>query len=320
MQRIGVIDIGTNTILCLLAEERTDGRIVSLKQGTETVRLGRGLDSDGLIRDEALDRAVGVLNSYKDIVTQHGIDDVRLVGTHVLRSAFNREAVADQILSRTGLKVEILSTAEEAEWSFRGAVYDRTMKFPVCVADIGGGSTEITLGRKSYIDLFDSAPFGSVSMTERILIHDPPTQLEFESLQGLVFSALTKKMTRSLQQAETLIAVGGSVTSLAAMTQGLKRYDPDLVDGFSLKQKEILRWIDIFRQENRVGRERRMPFDPERADIIPAGAIILNLIMETGAFKTVTVSDRGLRFGIVLRALQKISTPDPEMLFNDRST
>lgn len=307
MKRIGIIDIGTNSILFLLTGRSGSGKIHSIRQESRTVRLGRGLVTGGRILAVSIDKCVDVLNHYRREAERERVDNLICVGTHVFRSAANRNEVLEYIHAHTGIEVEILTEAEEAEWCYRGAVIHRRIGSSACVLDIGGGSTEIIRGNADRIDRIESIALGCVSLTERFLIHDPPGEEEITRAFEYIDLNLQRTDTAYFGECNTWIGTGGSVTSLAALSLGLTRYDPDRVDGHVLSRKEVQRFTDRFNHKNRSSRIEIMAFDPERADVISAGTMILYKIMETENFDTITVSDRGLRFGIALRTFQSDS-------------
>ncbi len=305
MSRAVIIDIGTQSILYLLAEYFPDKRIIPLHQEVRSVRLGEQIDSTGNISQAALKRTVHTLNELKDMADHQSPQFIIAVGTQVFRGAANQKLVVDSVAQQTGIDVEILSERDEAEWSFKGAVGGRSIDGPVAVADIGGGSTEIVLGEGQNLITDFSLPIGSVVLTERCFRHDPPSYKEVQAIEEEILHSFSSDVSGCLLRANTFIGVGGTATTLAALQLGLDSYDAKQVDGLLLKRKEILQFIDGMKRQTNAQRKAWLTLDPARADIILSGAIILNKIMQLGEFKEVVVSDRGLRFGILIREIEK---------------
>lgn len=300
---MAVIDVGTHSVLYLLVEKNARGDAISLFQEIQSVRLGRNVDNAGTIQGEVLTEALQVLKHYRALASQQEADQIVVVGTHVFRAARNRKTVCKRIQNETGLNVEILIEKEEAEWSYRGAVYGRKWLGQNTVVDIGGGSTEVVLGKENEIVDWESTNLGAVGVTERFIHHDPPLPTEFSAMETSVFSSLKDKGASLLKQGERLIAVGGTATTLAALDLRLKKYDPHRVDRYVMRYSTIENILDRMKRIPLAKRKKLLKLDPDRADIILAGATILKICMRLGRFEEVIVSDRGLRFGIALREL-----------------
>jgi len=300
-RRVAVIDIGTNSILYLLVEKNGDGRLDCAFQQMESTRLGENLDATGKIAPRLLAKAVSVIARYRDLARSQKAEKLAVVGTHLFRTAANRESVVQTLFHETGMEVRVLSENEEAEWSHRGAVYGRAFAGPVISADIGGGSTEIVLGLADQIAESASAPLGAVSLTERFLSHDPPTPDELTALEICIASSVENRFGSILAKGKRLVVTGGTPTTLAALDLGLTRYDPERVDGHDLSEVSITRFLKALAGVNLAERRKRLALDPKRADIILGGTAILRAILKTGPFRKAMVSDRGLRFGIALK-------------------
>ncbi len=302
MQRVVVIDIGTHSILYLLAEKERAGRIVCVHQEIRGVRLGRNIGARGIVQKATLKKAITVLKEYAKLAQEQHADEIIVVATHVLRAARNKADIGEAIREETGLHLRILSEKEEAEASYCGATFGRGLMEPACVVDIGGGSTEVILGKAGRIVEVKSIPVGAVGLTERFLRSDPPSDTELANMEHFINTTMKDTLVPLLLGAKNLIGVGGTVTTLAALDLGLRTYDPHRVDGHILQASRIRRMTDHIQKLTLSEREKIMEIDPERADIILAGAYLLKAIMARGPFKTIRVSDRGLRFGIAIHA------------------
>jgi exopolyphosphatase / guanosine-5'-triphosphate,3'-diphosphate pyrophosphatase len=293
--RVAVLDVGTNSILLLLAEV-ADGRIRPIRQELASPRLGRNIRQTGWIESESIQRAVDSINRMKADLS--GVPIIG-VGTQVFRIARNATETLDVLRRQTGIEIEVLSSTEEAEWSFRGALGGLREKGRMTVVDIGGGSTEIVTGAPDGIDSARSYSIGAVTLTEEAF-HDPLSIGDIEMAEMKIREAL-----RDATWFETAewIAVGGTATTLAALELGLSRYDADRVHGVRLSKERIEHWIQRLAVLPLSLRRGMIPFDPERADIIIAGSLIIKEISRR--LGDCIVSDRGLRFGIAHREYAK---------------
>jgi exopolyphosphatase/guanosine-5'-triphosphate,3'-diphosphate pyrophosphatase len=306
LRRIGVIDIGTNSILYLLAERDVKENILPVHQEIRTARMGKGMGTQGIVQNEGLANVIHVLTEYEYLAHQQKADHIIAVATHALRAAKNRSEVCRSVHQKTGLDIRVLTEGEEAEASFIGAASTGNASTPSCILDIGGGSTEIILGKAGRIIDFNSVRLGAVGLTERFLQEDPPFPSEWEELGRFITSSLNAPFFSLLARGKQLVGVGGTVTTLAALDLGLKTYDSNRVEGHNLHRTGIQQILDELKRKPVAERQMMISFDPNRADIILAGTCILLAVMDMSAFREILVTDRGLRFGIAIQEFNKI--------------
>ncbi len=299
MKRVAVIDLGTQSVLYILVRRDVHGRLSPEFQETASVRLGQGVTESGAIAEAAVLRLLPLLNRFTELSAQHRAERIRAVGTRVFRMAANRTEVIERIRQETGLNIEILSEKEEAFYSFQGAVYGRSLSFPVTVIDIGGGSTEIIAGSEKHIDLWHSFPLGAVSLRESCGGDAGHEKADTMIAAGFEVPAVKRFRT------SRLVGVGGTVTTLAALDLGLVRYDPERVDGCRLKREQIeIIFNKLIRLSPRQARSW-LAVDPERADILEYGVRVLMHFMKNAGFPEVLISDRGLRLGVARQEFEK---------------
>jgi len=293
---LATIDIGTNTTLLLVA--RTDPAVDVIEERAEITRLGRGIGSRGALDGEAIARTLGALRDFAAIARRH---DARIaaVGTEALRRAANAAAFLNPAAEILGTQVQVIDGQREAALTF-GAV---VAAFPdvrvgeLVVVDIGGGSTEIVLSSDGEVRFRTSLPLGSVRLTEALIHHDPPTDDERAAIAGAVDAAIRDVPFSS--KPATLVGVAGTVTSLAAMALALASYDPARVHGYRLSRADLGREIGRLGGATQPERERMIGLDPRRADVIFAGALILERVAAAAGVDEVRVSDRGIRWGLL---------------------
>ncbi len=303
--RIASIDIGTNTMLMLIADVNGDGSLETISDCQVIARVGKGVDKSGGIAWDAFTRSERFLAEYLERAREAQVDIVRATGTSALRDARNGDDYVDYMYQKLGVEIEILSGDEEALWTYGGAISgfpDRSGRY--AVLDIGGGSTELTVGEGFRILERKSVDIGCVRLTEKFLHHAPPTASEIDDMIGRIDEALTEYP--AFDPAEThFVGVAGTVTTLAAVEKGLKEYDGEAISGFRLTREMIQRRFEEFRQLTREEMQNAMHIDPGRADIILVGIGILKRLTESRDIPAVTVSERGLRYGIAMREWER---------------
>ena len=302
---VGVIDIGTNTVLLLVAHVE-GGRVTPLVYEQRVPRLGRGVDATGNLDPAAMARVITVLREYAALAAPHRPAAMAVCGTSAVRDAANRELFAREILTSTGYRLEVLSGDEEALWTFRGAVSGVTGGENFTVVDIGGGSTEIITGKGTAVGPRISLPLGSVRLTERFFRHDPPTQAELDAAASCTEGELARASAFPFA-GSTLVGVAGTATTLALVARGLDAFDLAAVTNTPLSRAEVETLYGRLRTMSSAGILRLSSVMAGRSDVITAGALIARTIMTRFGFGVMTVSERGVRYGIALREAERLS-------------
>jgi exopolyphosphatase / guanosine-5'-triphosphate,3'-diphosphate pyrophosphatase len=297
------IDIGTNTILLLVAEvEGSDIRV--LEDHVRVVRLGQGVDQNRAFHPEALDRARVCFAEYRDILNKYPGVDVRAVATSGSRDAKNSADFFREVGERFGIHVRVISGEEEALLSFRGALPEGAADpRSIAVLDIGGGSTEIVgliPGQNS--ELFrHSFDMGCVRLSERFLKNDPALASEIQEMEAFIERELAGKQAVLAElRGKTLVGVAGTVTYLASSFLGLPKFDVERVQGTYLSLEAIDSLIERFTPLTAAERLGIGGMDKGRADVILSGAYILRAVLKKSGLPGVRASVRGLRYGAVL--------------------
>ena len=302
--RLSVLDIGTNTILLLVADVDTQGTITPVGHGHEIVRLGVGVDEQRRILPEALQRAEETIGRFVAEARRHHSEQIIACGTSALRDAANRAEIVTHIRNTTGVDIEILSGNEEAELTYLGAIGEFTrpgqdQKF--AVLDIGGGSTEIILGTGTEVHSKQSYDIGCVRLTERFLETSPPSSLGISHALKSIREHLASQHPPDADA--RFIGVAGTLTTLGALDLNLPAYDPLAVSGHRLKRDTIESIFNRLRIRTKEEIQGIPQILPGRADIMLAGILILLEVMKQLEAEEITVSDRGLRYGVARRAV-----------------
>jgi exopolyphosphatase / guanosine-5'-triphosphate,3'-diphosphate pyrophosphatase len=301
---IAVIDIGTNTVLLLAARLGEDGTITPLLYEQRIPRLGRGVDSSRSLHSDGMNRVVAVVQEYAALIAPLAPSPVIVCGTSAVRDAANREELSRRILAGTGWTLEVLTGDEEAFWTYRGAVSGIPGSGRTTVADIGGGSTELTVGDGTTIAERISLDIGSVRLTERCFHHDPPTLLELETAIEYVENEIARAASFPFK-GTTLVGVAGTATSLALLASGTTTFDVAAVTNIPIERETV---EVLFRRLRATSSSEILKLSPAmegRSDVITAGSLILREIMAHCGFASMIVSERGLRYGLILREAEK---------------
>lgn len=295
--RIATIDIGTNTTLLLVAEA-TQGQVHVLANRAEITRLGRGIGADGELGQQGIERTLVALREYAAIAAGHAAT-IHAIGTEGLRRAPNAGDFLAPAARILGTRVEVIDGDREAALTFLAAQrsFPRVAAGTAVVIDIGGGSTEIIVAQDGRVAYRQSLPMGSVRLTERHIRHDPPAPADVAAVEDEVAARLAAVPFPAPPL--TLVGTAGTVTSLAAMSLGLRSYDPDLVHGHRLALAALDADIARLRASTQAEREQMAGLDPKRADVILPGALILRHIAAAAQVTEILVNDRGIRWGLL---------------------
>ena len=301
MEKIASIDIGSNTLRLLLAE-KTGEKFRALFRDREIVRLGRNFYPDRLLSAQAIKAALMVLKRFKVRAEHEGVAQFRVVGTGVLREAENALFFIDQVTRETGVLVNIIHGLEEARIMAKGVLsifpstYGKTVIF-----DLGGGSTEFVFMNDGKMDERISLPLGVVGLTEKFLISNPPRSNELESLRVHCQNILKKNLAKN-DRINNIIGTAGTVTTLAAIAKNLIVYDPDQINGTVLTKETLVELSNKILSLSFDQRAELKGLEPERADIIGAGILLVLEIMIYFSQTVLLVSDAGLLEGLILDA------------------
>ncbi|GAA0796030.1 hydrolase [Spirilliplanes yamanashiensis] len=291
---MAAIDCGTNSIRLLVTDDGT----ADLTRRMEIVRLGEGVDRTGRLSDAALERTERALRSYAAAIEELGATKVRMCATSASRDASNAADFRAMVRGILGVDPEVISGDEEARLSFAGAVRGLTAAAPYLVVDIGGGSTEFVTGTDSVAAAL-SVDVGCVRMTERHLHGDPPTAAEVAAAEADITAAVDRALAAvDGRAAATLVGLAGSVTTVAALAQGLPGYDPVRIHHARISYADVARVTAELLAAPVADRLALPVMHPGRADVIGAGALVLRVVMERSGHDAVVASEHDILDGI----------------------
>ena len=299
LKRAASIDIGTNTILLLIAEMQEE-EIEPLLDVETVVRLGEGVQRNGILSKEAIKRGLQTLSHYSKQCQERKAQEIYTVGTSALREAKNSDEFLKLVKERFNLSIEIISEEEEAQLSFLAVARDlRGARNPILVVDVGGGSTEFILGRGDQITQWISLPIGSVRFTEEFLGSDPIREEEWAKMERKIREFLVN--IPHPRESFTMVAVGGTATTLASVEQGLEKFIPERIHHFVLGREALKDQLLHYRTKTTEERKKTPGLPIARADVIPAGGAILYLAMEALKCPSVLISCHGVRYGLLYK-------------------
>lgn len=300
--RLAGVDIGTLTCRLLIADLQPDGKLTEVRSERRILRLGEGVDQAKQLSRTAMDRVIQCLKEWQGLIEEAQADKVTAVATSAVRDAGNRDEFLDRVKREVGFEVELISGEEEARRTLlgiRSGLPDGVTD--VLALDIGGGSTEFILDRPGQKPAVRSIDIGVVRLCERLLRHDPPTADEVQQARAWV-ARETKAAVAGMgnYQAATFVGTAGTITSLAAMAQKLPSYEPARIHNYRLQLSTIQELEQTFLSRKKSDRAGLPGLEKGREEVIAAGAIIIQTIMETLGMSGVLVSDLGLREGVLL--------------------
>ena len=318
MTRVAAIDCGTNSIRLLVVDVDAAGRPgPDLDRRMTIVRLGEGVDATGRLAPAALDRTFAACQVFAGVLQRWQPDRLRFVATSASRDASNAGEFIDGVRERLGVEPEVVTGAEEAQLSFAGALagLPADIPGPVLVVDIGGGSTEFVVGpvvgpmvgaHASPVPIQGhSTDIGCVRLTERHLHDDPPTPAQLAAASADIDAAIEAAAAAvPLAGARSVVGVAGSVTTIAAAVMALPGYDSERIHLARLPVADVLGSCDDLLAMTRAERAALPFMHPGRADVIGAGALILERILSAIrpqlAEGVLTVSEHDILDGIAL--------------------
>lgn len=308
-ERYAVIDAGTNSIKLHIAELDADGRGPwrTVVDRAAVTRLGEGIEATGVIGVEPLERTAGAISGMADEARGLDARAIALVATAGFRMAGNRSEVVETVRARSGLSLDVLSGEDEGRLAYLAVATGVGLGDGRIVAfDTGGGSSQFTFGHGAEVDERFSVDVGAVRFTEQFGLADAVSRDVVDEVLATIAAQLTRLDGRP--RPDAVVAMGGAVTNLTAVKHGLATYDPDVVQGTVLDLAEIDRQIEQYRTRDAAGRRGIVGLQPARAEVILAGACIVRTIIDKLSCEAVTVSDRGLRHGVLIERFGSGST------------
>jgi exopolyphosphatase/guanosine-5'-triphosphate,3'-diphosphate pyrophosphatase len=297
--RFAVIDVGTNSVKLHVGERRAGSRWRTVVDRAEVTRLGEGLQESGSLQPEPMRRTADAVVGMVEEARRAGAAEVAAVATAGMRVAANSAELVEAVRERCGVGIEVIPGEEEARLAYLAATSELDVgPDSLVVFDTGGGSTEFTFGRAGQVEERFSVDVGAARYTERFGLDGPVSNDEVGWALQAVAADLAQLDGR--ERPAALVGLGGALTNLAAVRHGMATYDPEVVQGSVLDRAEIDRQIELYRTRTADRRREIVGLQPQRAEVILAGACIVRTVLAKLHCDELTVSDRGLRHGLLV--------------------
>lgn len=293
--RVIAVDIGTNSTLYLISDE-DDAESSMVERGIVANKLGAKIDESGTLSQEVIDYNLNILKEIKQKAAVAGCSRIGAVGTQALRTASNSFILLRKA-AESGIPVKIISEKEEALLAWNGVFGKKTGNVKVGLLDIGGGSSELSVGESDQPDWTNSIPVGAVSLSRRFFRDDPPSENQVQKAYSYISGAF-ESWHDKVGSEFSLFGIAGTVTALKAIDMRISSYIPGCLEGLVLKDDRVKYFTDQLLKLDCSDRERVPGMPPARAASIHAGAMILKVVMEIIGKREIIVSEKGVMFGL----------------------
>lgn len=300
MRRIAAIDVGTNSVRCIVVEVPDRGPYRLLDDEKAYTRLGQGVGAIGRLSAEAKTRTIEALLRMAEICRSFEVERVRAVATSAVRSARDGARFVDAVKKATGFDLEVISEEEEGRLAFVSAAANFQLEGRVAVLDIGGGSVELVRSTALEIESVVSLPLGAVALSERYMSEDPSPPKSFKALKRHVRTSLAAASRGRQDPAHALIGSGGTITALAAMVARAVGGQPETTHGHEVNRADLVHLLAMLKRSTLEERLEIPGLPPSRADIITAGVVVVDEVMRALEVNKLKVNAKGIREGLIL--------------------
>ncbi|MBF8284883.1 MAG: Ppx/GppA phosphatase [Anaerolineales bacterium] len=315
-RRLGIIDLGSNSARLIIVRYTPGVAFKVTDELSRRVRLGEGMVADNRLRPAAMERAIDAVNMFRAFCQANAVAHLTPVATAAVRDAVNRAEFLARLHKSTGLKFRVLTGEEEAYFGVLGVINSMGLRAGL-VMDVGGGSTEVSEVRKGRFRRGVTSPLGAVRLTELYLDGDPVRASEAARLADHVFSTFKMLDWMKVEDGEKLVGLGGTLRALARIDREMRDYPLGLTHGYELELDRLDELIERVRKLPLRERLRKVPgLQPDRADIILAGAVVVAEALRRAGADRMTVCGQGLREGLFYREFLKPA--DPPVVHNLR--
>jgi exopolyphosphatase/guanosine-5'-triphosphate,3'-diphosphate pyrophosphatase len=312
MDRVAVIDMGSNSWRVVVYAFRPEGPWMLTDEIREPVRVGAGMEQGGsVLQPEAIGRALHTAALFSSFCRASGIEDVTAVATSAIRDASNRDVLVDAIAATAHLPIRVLSGEEEAWYGYLAVVNSTTLSDGFAI-DIGGGSVQLMQVADRRLVASDSMPLGAVRMSERFLAAEKATAKDMRSLTKAVRGQISERAWFAAGSTPRLVGVGGTIRNLAVAAQRRLGYPDTGAQGFVLERQVLQELIDELASRPASKRGSVPGIKPDRGDVILGGALVLAAAMDEGCFEALEVTEGGLREGVFFERF--LAPEDPPLL------
>ncbi|MGB9679932.1 MAG: exopolyphosphatase [Thermoanaerobacteraceae bacterium] len=304
MNRIGIIDLGSNTIRLMVFDINDDGSFKLLDELKESARLGKGISKTNRLNNESMEKAMKIISVFKDFCNIYNVNKIIAVATAAVRNSDNGKEFINTLYEKTGIKFNIIPGKEEAWYDYYSVI--NTMDINnAFLLDIGGGSMEIIKVKNRKIKEHISIPHGVVTLTEDFLTEDPPKNEEITKLEEF-FKKQFKKFDWLIDKdIDTLVGIGGTVRTVAKINRRKNQYPINLMHNYEMNPSDVNNIFELIKNKSLKERKKIPGLSSERSDIILSGLVALKEIMKYAKIAKLKISGNGLREGILYKNILK---------------
>lgn len=305
-ERLAALDIGTNSIRCIVVACSKDGSFQTLLDEKATVRLGEGIAGTGEISPAAIARAEAALQHMRKLATGLRVKAIDAVATSAMRKASNGVLLVKRFSDILGSEIRVISGEEEAELAAHSALRNfDTQGKRFGVIDVGGGSVELIIAQGVHVEACYSFELGAVVMTERYFTEDPVTPVALKRFGKHIRDTIKEQLDGDKLMLPTLIGSGGTINAIGQMALQLRRNPVESIHGLKILRSEVVHLLAMLQRRDLNSRREIPGLSPDRADIIVAGVALVDTLMELFGANSLLVNANGIREGMILDAIKR---------------
>lgn len=311
MEKIAIIDLGSNTARLLLVEIRDNGHFQIIDQLKEAPRLGEGMEKDGFLKPARIQDTIKTLKMFRKLCDANGIEKVIAVATAAVRRAKNQRSFLDEVAATCGIKFKVLSAEEEALYVYRGVI--NTMDIPKgLILEIGGGSTKIVYYNRRNLLNYATLPFGAITLTEMFAEEGANPSKHAELIEEFFISKLKEiEWLKDLDPEVQMIGVGGSFRNICRMTKIMKKYPLRAIHNYVINGNDFTNVYDILKSLDLDRKKKIKGLSSGRADILPSAMAAISAFKKYLNLEDVVVSGSGLRTGVIFNYVMPSTIDKP---------
>ena len=311
LEKIGIIDLGSNTARLVIVEMLGDGHFIVIDQLKEAVRIGKDMERDGFLKPQRIAETLKTLKMFRKLCDAYGIEKKIAVATAAVRRAKNQRSFLDEVATTTGIKLRVLTADEEATYVYKGVI--NTMDIPKgLILEIGGGSTKIVQYNRKNLIHYETLPFGAVTLTELFQNDGIPPAEQAAKIEEFFTEQLKRiEWLKEIDPETRLIGVGGSFRSLCKLSKMVKKSPLNTVHNYRIGIEEFTNLYDMLKVLDLDKKKRIKGISSSRADILPSALAAISSFLKYMGYQEVTISGCGLREGIMFNYAMPITIEKP---------
>lgn len=311
MEKIGIIDLGSNTARLVIVEMLGDGHFMVIDQIKESVRLGKDMERDGFLKPQRIAETIKTLKMFRKLCDAYEIERIIAVATAAVRRAKNQRSFLDEIVANTGIKLKVLSAEEEATYVYRGVI--NTMDVPKgLILEIGGGSTKIIYYNRRNLLNYETLPFGAVTLTDLFGGDGLSPEEQTAKIEEFITEQLARiEWLKDIDPETQLIGCGGSFRNLCKIVKMKKKCPLPLIHNYNITTEEFESVYDMFKTLDLDKKKRIKGISSQRADLLPSAFAVVHAVTKYMNSRSVTISACGLREGIMFNYAVPMTVEKP---------